>query len=108
MTANVITYRSRMASREIGKVLGFDPETLSKVSAAVAHWEYRDANDTFDHRFRDAGLDLRHRRIRNYFDLSKAIQDLPRHLAQHTARIVICQGPLDSVVPLDPPPIPCR
>src|SRR5206468_889461 len=31
MTANVITYRSRMASREIGKVLGFDPETLSKV-----------------------------------------------------------------------------
>ncbi len=47
MTANVITYRSRMASREIGKVLGFDPETLDKVSAAVSHWEYRDANDTF-------------------------------------------------------------
>ena len=36
MTANVITYRGRMAAREIGKVLGFDPETLDKVSAAVA------------------------------------------------------------------------
>jgi error-prone DNA polymerase len=36
MTANVITYRSRMASREMGKALGFDPETLNKVSAAVA------------------------------------------------------------------------
>src|SRR5581483_1006764 len=45
MTANVITYRSRMASREIGKALGFDPETLDKLSAAVAHWEYRDEND---------------------------------------------------------------
>src|SRR5258708_13705936 len=44
MTANVITYRSRMASREIGKVLGFDPETLGKVSAAVAQWEYRARN----------------------------------------------------------------
>ncbi len=66
MTANVITYRSRMASREIGKVLGFDPETLSKVSAAVAQWEYRDAHDAFDRRFRDAGLDLRHPRIRKY------------------------------------------
>ncbi len=46
MTANVITYRSRMASREMGKALGFDPETLDKVSAAVSTWEYRDPNDT--------------------------------------------------------------
>src|SRR4051812_16161083 len=102
MTANVITYRSRMASREIGKVLGFDPETLDKLSAAVAHWEYRDENDTFDNRFRDAGLDLRHPRIRKYFELCEAIQDLPRHLGQHSGGMVICQGQLDSVVPLEP------
>ena len=108
MTANVITYRSRMASREIGKVLGFDPETLSKVSAAVAQWEYRDANDTFDHRFRDAGLDLRHPRIQKYFQLCEAIQDLPRHLGQHSGGMVICQGQLDSVVPLEPASMPGR
>ncbi|HET7442357.1 MAG TPA: PHP domain-containing protein, partial [Terriglobales bacterium] len=30
MTANVITYRNRMAAREMGKALGFDPETLAK------------------------------------------------------------------------------
>jgi error-prone DNA polymerase len=108
MTANVITYRSRMASREIGKALGFDPETLDKVSAAVADWEYRDANDTFDHRFRDAGLDLRHSRIRKYFALCEAIQDLPRHLGQHSGGMVICQGQLDSVVPLEPASMPGR
>jgi error-prone DNA polymerase len=108
MTANVITYRSRMASREIGKVLGFDPETLDKLSAAVAHWEYRDANDTFDHRFRDAGLDLRHPRIQKYFELCEAIQDLPRHLGQHSGGMVICQGQLDSVVPLEPASMPDR
>src|SRR5256714_878918 len=108
MTANVITYRSRMASREIGKVLGFDPETLDKLSAAVAHWEYRDANDTFDNRFRDAGLDLRHPRIRKYFELCEAIQDLPRHLGQHSGGMVICQGQLDSVVPLEPASMPGR
>jgi error-prone DNA polymerase len=108
MTANVITYRSRMASREIGKVLGFDPETLGKVSAAVAQWEYRDANDTFDHRFRDAGLDLRHPRIQKYFELCEAIQDLPRHLGQHSGGMVICQGQLDSVVPLEPASMPGR
>ena len=108
MTANVITYRSRMASREIGKALGFDPETLSKVSTAVAQWEYRDANDAFDRRFRDAGLDLRHPRIRKYFELCEAIQDLPRHLGQHSGGMVICQGQLDSVVPLEPASMPGR
>jgi error-prone DNA polymerase len=108
MTANVITYRSRMASREIGKALGFDPETLDKVSAAVANWEYRDANDTFDRRFHDAGLDLQHPRIRKYFELCEAIQDLPRHLGQHSGGMVICQGQLDSVVPLEPASMPGR
>ena len=108
MTANVITYRSRMASREMGKVLGFDPETLDKVSAAVSTWEYRDANDTFDHRFRDAGLDLNHPRLRKYFELCVAVQDLPRHLGQHSGGMVICQGQLDSVVPLESASMPGR
>ncbi|HEV7219978.1 MAG TPA: error-prone DNA polymerase, partial [Terriglobales bacterium] len=108
MTANVITYRSRMASREMGKALGFDPETLNKVSAAVANWEYRDENDTFDHRFRDAGLDLNHPRLRKYFELCVSVQDLPRHLGQHSGGMVICQGQLDSVVPLEPASMPGR
>jgi error-prone DNA polymerase len=108
MTANVITYRNRMASREMGKALGFDPETLDKVSAAVSTWEYRDANDTFDHRFRDAGLDLNHPRLRKYFELCVAVQDLPRHLGQHSGGMVICQGQLDSVVPLEPASMPGR
>ena len=108
MTANVITYRSRMASREMGKALGFDPKTLDKVSAAVSTWEYRDANDTLDHRFRDAGLDLNHPRLRKYFELCVAVQDLPRHLGQHSGGMVICQGQLDSVVPLEPASMPGR
>ena len=108
MTANVITYRSRMASREMGKALGFNPETLDRVSAAVSTWEYRDANDTFDHRFRDAGLDLNHPRLRKYFELCVAVQDLPRHLGQHSGGMVICQGQLDSVVPLEPASMPGR
>ncbi len=108
MTANVITYRSRMAGREMGKALGFDPETLDKVSTAVSTWEYRDAHDTLDHRFHDAGLDLRHPRLRKYFELCEAVQDLPRHLGQHSGGMVICQGQLDSVVPLEPASMPGR
>ena len=108
MTANVITYRNRMAAREMGKALGFDPETLQKISAAVATWEFRDENDALDRRFRDAGLDLSHPRLRKYYELCIAVQDMPRHLGQHSGGMVICQGQLDSVVPLDPASMPGR
>ncbi|HME36925.1 MAG TPA: error-prone DNA polymerase [Candidatus Sulfotelmatobacter sp.] len=108
MTANVITYRNRMAAREMGKALGFDPETLQKISAAVATWEFRDENDALDHRFRDAGLDLNHPRLRKYYELCLAVQDMPRHLGQHSGGMVICQGQLDSVVPLEPASMPGR
>src|SRR5271166_928386 len=108
MTANVITYRNRMAAREMGKALGFDPETLAKISAAVATWEFRDENDALEHRFRDAGLDLKHPRLRKYYELCLAVQDMPRHLGQHSGGMVICQGQLDSVVPLEPASMPGR
>jgi error-prone DNA polymerase len=108
MTANVITYRNRMAAREMGKALGFDAETLAKISAAVATWEFRDENDALDRRFRDAGLDLKHPRLRKYYELCLAVQDLPRHLGQHSGGMVICQGQLDSVVPLEPASMPGR
>jgi error-prone DNA polymerase len=108
MTANVITYRNRMAAREMGKALGFDPETLNKISAAVATWEFRDENDALDRRFRDAGLDLNHPRLRKYYELCLAVQDIPRHLGQHSGGMVICQGQLDSVVPLEPASMPGR
>src|SRR5579863_1194572 len=108
MTANVITYRNRMAAREMGKALGFDLETLNKISAAVATWEFRDENDALDRRFRDAGLDLTHPRLRKYYELCLAVQDMPRHLGQHSGGMVICQGQLDSVVPLEPASMPGR
>jgi error-prone DNA polymerase len=108
MTANVITYRNRMAAREMGKALGFDEDTLKRISAAVATWEFKDENDALDRRLRDAGLDLKHPRIRKYFELCLAAQDLPRHLGQHSGGMVICEGRLDSVVPLEPASMPGR
>jgi error-prone DNA polymerase len=108
MTANVCTYRSRLAAREVGKVFGFDTETLNRLSAMVGGFEWRGPNDTFDRYFTTAGLDLSHRRISKYLDLTMRVQDLPRHLSQHSGGMVICQGQLDSVVPLEPATMPGR
>jgi error-prone DNA polymerase len=108
MTANVITYRGRSAAREVGKVLGFDEETLGRLSGLVHTWEWKDPKDTTARQFKDAGLDLRDRRIKKFFQLYQAVQDLPRHLGQHSGGMVICQGQLDSVVPLEPAAMPGR
>jgi error-prone DNA polymerase len=102
MTANVITYRARSAAREVGKTLGFDTQTLNQLSSLVSAWEYSDAKDTFDRHFQQAGLDLRNHRIRKFLELCVRIQNLPRHLGQHSGGMVVCQGQLDSVVPLEP------
>ena len=54
------------------------------------------------------GFDLQHPRIRKFYELCAAVQDLPRHLGQHSGGMVICQGQLDSVVPLEPATMPGR
>src|SRR6266403_1482697 len=108
MTANVITYRGRSAAREVGKALGFDEETLGRLSSLVHTWEWKDPKDTPERQFKDAGLDLGDRRIKKFFQLYRAVQDLPRHLGQHSGGMVICQGQLNSVVPLEPAAMPGR
>ena len=108
MTANVITYRGRSAAREVGKALGFDDETLGRLAGLVHTWEWKDPKDSTARQFRDAGLDLRNPRIKKFFQLYEMVQDLPRHLGQHSGGMVICQGQLDSVVPLEPAAMPGR
>ena len=108
MTANVITYRGRSAVREVGKVLDFDDEMLGRLASLVQTWEWKDPNDSTERQFRDAGLDLKQPRIRKFFELYEMVRDLPRHLGQHSGGMVICQGQLDSVVPLEPAAMPGR
>ena len=108
MTANVITYRGRSTAREVGKALGFDEEQLSRLAGLVGHWEWRGANDTMAHHFANAGFDVRHPRIARYLDLCMRMQDLPRHLGQHSGGMVICAGMLNHVVPLERASMPGR
>src|SRR3984885_11511347 len=108
MTANVITYRGKSAAREVGKALGFDQESLGRLSSLVSQWEWRGKTDTMAHSFHQAGFDVKHPRIAKYLELSMRIQDLPRHLGQHSGGMVICQGQLNSVVPLERASMPGR
>ena len=110
MTANVITYRGRSAVRDIGKVLGFKKSELTRLAGiAWRHFEWRDPNDTLEQRFTDAGLrSAKIRASHSSSTLTAEVLDLPRHLGQHSGGMVVCQGQLDSVVPLEPATMPGR
>ena len=101
MTANVTTYRSRSASREAGKALGFDKDTAGRLASLVSAWEWKGPSDTLENTFKAAGFDLGNPRYRKYLEMCGRMQNLPRNLSQHSGGMVICQGHLDSVVPIE-------
>jgi error-prone DNA polymerase len=108
MTANVITYRDRSAARDVGKALGFDPDSLARLSSLVRGFEWDDPEETLERHFREAGFDLNEPLVAKFISLYAQAQDLPRHLGQHSGGMVICQGQLDSIVPLEPATMPGR
>ena len=119
MTANVITYRTKMAVRDMGKVLGMNPEAIRRLSKLVARLDFpaperasaskRGAKSSqsesalaLEERLREAKLDPGSPDVRHWVDLIGAVQGLPRHLGQHSGGIVIAAGRLDEVVPIEP------
>ncbi len=111
MTANVITYRSRLASREVGKALGFSTAQLGQLSKHLGRWGYdarRGDRGSVAERLREARFDPEEPRVRRFVDLWQRLQNLPRHLGQHSGGMVVAHGRLDEVVPLEPASMPGR
>jgi len=108
MTANVITYRGKSAAREVGKALALDETQIDRLAKVMHNFEFTDPQETLDRNMEAAGIPSGTARLRTFADLWRQIQDLPRHLGQHSGGMVVCQGALDSVVPLEPASMPGR
>jgi len=107
MTANVITYRGRSAVREIGKVLEFPEEMLARFSDLYASGDYRHTL-AFSDQVAQSGITADHPRAAALATLYEQIYGLPRHLGQHSGGMIICQGALDAVMPLENASMPGR
>ncbi len=111
MTANYITYRGRSGARDVGKVLGFPQEQIDRLAHCISRWGFQDPDDSAAKQFAMAGIPVdlqRDSRMSKFMDLYMRICSLPRHLGQHSGGMVICQGALDRVVPLEPATMPGR
>jgi error-prone DNA polymerase len=102
MTAVVVTYRTRLALREMGKVLGIEPDAVDRLARLIGSLEHRGDRGEFDTVLRQAGVDPTAPRSATLLELTQAVRGLPRHLGQHTGGIVIAAGRLDEVVPIEP------
>lgn len=111
MTANVITYRDRLSAREVGKALGFATAQIDALSQRLGRLRYdvaRGDQRELEDEVRQAGLDPEELRVRHFLEAWRNLQNLPRHLGQHSGGMVIAGGRLDEVVPLEPASMPGR
>jgi error-prone DNA polymerase len=110
MTANVITYRPKLAIRESAKVMGYNAEQverLSKAFSALEGPELKDGKTPFA-AAAQGGFDPNEPRLKKTLALMLGLLHLPRHLGQHSGGMVLAQGRLDALVPLEPASMPGR
>ncbi|HIF31867.1 MAG TPA: DNA polymerase III subunit alpha [Planctomycetaceae bacterium] len=98
MTGVVITYRSRSAVRDVGKALGL---SLDKVDALAKQVEGYATEPKLDERCRQVGIDPESSLGRRLLHLVDELTGFPRHLSQHVGGMVITQGPLCELVPIE-------
>jgi error-prone DNA polymerase len=108
MTANVITYRSRSAAREVGKALGFEEEQIARLSSLVATGSGAARTTPWRVTLRRPASISAIRASPSISISAMRLKDLPRHLGQHSGGMVICAGLLNHVVPIERASMPGR
>ena len=98
LAATVITYRVRSAVRDVGKALGL---SLDRVDALAKHVEGYSQDENLASRMRDVGIDPNSGIGNQLHHLVNEIIGFPRHLSQHVGGMVITQGRLDELVPVE-------
>jgi error-prone DNA polymerase len=98
LTATVISYRSRSAIREVGKVFGLSKDVLDVLTSSIWGWSMKGVTEK---QTRRAGLDASDPRLNQTLFLARQLHGFPRHLSQHVGGFVISETHLDEIVPIE-------
>ena len=98
LAATVITYRSRSAIRDVGKALGL---SLDRVDALAKQVDgFRNVDDLAS-RCEVVGIDPKSELGTRLCYLVEEILGFPRHLSQHVGGMVMTEGKLHELVPIE-------
>lgn len=98
LAAVVVTYRQRSAIRDVGKALGL---SLDRVDALSKQVEGYASDDDFATRCQQVGIDPSTPLGQRLVYGVQHLVGTPRHLGQHVGGMVITQGPLCELVPIE-------
>jgi error-prone DNA polymerase len=87
--ANVITYRGRIAVRDMARALGFSQGQQDAWSKQISSWNGLAGSTDVE------GIP------EQVIDLATQIQNLPRHMGIHSGGMVICDRPIADVCPVE-------
>jgi error-prone DNA polymerase len=113
--ANVATFRSKMAVRDMAAALGYSPGQRDAYTKELSRWDSLGTrsgqpDDRRSNRYHDPhdaphGGDFGDQPDHNIPDdvisLATEIQDFPRHLGIHSGGMVICDRPVADVCPVE-------
>ncbi|EFO32704.1 error-prone DNA polymerase [Roseibium sp. TrichSKD4] len=97
LAATVITYRTRSALREVGKVFGLSEDAIGALSGTI--WGHS-SSEASEGQVVEAGMDPKDPMLGQMMELVDTLIGFPRHLSQHVGGFVITKGRLDEVVPI--------
>ncbi len=103
LTATVISYRSRSAIREVGKVFGLSEDVTASLANRV--WGSHDGGTWTKHKDKsltEAGMCAGDARVERAIAFANALHGFPRHLSQHVGGFVLTRDRLDTIVPIGP------
>lgn len=98
LAATVITYRTKSAIRDVGKALGFSLDRVDTLSKYIGGGS---GDSEFVDRMVEVGIDPESYSGRQFVHLVNEIHGFPRHLSQHVGGMVMTQGPLCELVPIE-------
>ncbi len=106
MVCEVVSYRSRSALRDVGKVLGLSLSQVDRLAKLVGG---EDLGAVTPALLEQAGLDAGGSSVvRQTLAVARELQGFPRHLAVHVGGFVITRRPLCETVPVQPAAMPGR
>lgn len=105
LAATVITYRRRMAIRDVARALGLPLDLVDALSKSI---QWFDGATEVPSQLVKLGFDPQSRTARLLLRLVALIVGFPRHLSQHVGGFVISQQPLSTLVPVENAAMPDR
>ena len=104
MVNNIITWRSRSAARDVGKVFGLTVDQVDRMAGLFSRWARPTdgEDDDVGERLVEVGLDPRSHAVHQTLEMAGELSGMPRHLGIHPGGFVISDGPLLDLVPVEP------